>query len=189
MEDSAAAATRKLCQLDRQHQVALLLQQDQVASKAVDSVAALEVAVVVAIVVGSEADFAETEGVMAVEEEGLVIKAVVHLEEVVTGGRQTDLVTVHCPPLMHPQVQAGPEVAAMGPAPVGMLAHLLTAVQMAHLLQWTDAAGMVVTQDVAAYMTTDLLIVEVAAAAVDTATGVIGVTAAQEASPVVIVSR
>lgn len=74
---------------------------------------------------------------------------------------------------------------------VGMLVLLLTAVRRAQLPQWTDrmalAVGMAI-QGVMAHMTTDPRIAETPAAAA-MAIEPIEVTAAQEASPVVIVSR
>lgn len=178
--------TRKLCQPDQQHQVALPLQQGRVASRVVDSVVDLEVAVAPSPAVDTEVDIAQTtEEAMAAEEAESVIKAVVGLQEVATGGHRTDMLTVQCLlPMLH-LVQEGSEEAAMVPDLVGMLVHLLTTVQMAQLPQWMAAVCMVIP-DVTAYMTTDL-IAEVAAA--DMGTGETGVMAAQEASLVAIVSR
>lgn len=179
--------TRKLCQPDQRRQVVLPLQQDRVAFKVVDSVVGLEVAVVLSPAVDTEADFAATtEEVMAAEEGESAIKAVVDSQEVATEGHRTDMLTVQCLlPMLH-LVQEGSEEAVTVPDRVGMLVHLLTAVQMAQLPQWMAAVGMV-TPDVTAYMTTDLPIAEVAAA--DMVTGATGVMAVQEASPVAIVSR
>lgn len=178
---------QKLCQPDQQHPVALPLQQDRVASRVVDSVVDLEVAVAPSPAVDIEADFAATtEEAMAVEEGESAIKAVVDSQEVATGGHRTDMLTVQCLlPTLH-LVQEGSEEAVTVPDRVGMLVHLLTAVQMAQLPQLMVAVGMVIP-DVTAYMTTDLLIAEVPAA--DMATGGTGVMAAQEASLVAIVSR
>lgn len=178
---------QKLCQPDQQHPVALPLQQDRVASRVVDSVVDLEVAVAPSPAVDTEPDFAATtEEAIAVEEGESAIKAVVDSQEVATGGHRTDMLTVQCLlPTLH-LVQEGSEEAVTVPDRVGMLVHLLTAVQMAQLPQLMAAVGMVIP-DVTAYMTTDLLIAEVPAA--DMATGVTGVMAAQEASLVAIVSR
>lgn len=179
-------ATRKLCQPDQQRQVALPLQQDRVAFKVVDSAVDLEVAVGLSPAVDTEADFAATTEEVMAEEGESAIKAVVDSQEVATGRHQTDMLTVQCLlPMLH-LVQEGSEEAVTVPDRVGMLVHLLTAVQMAQLPQWMAAVGMVIP-DVTAYMTTDLPIAEVAAA--DMATGATGVMAAQEASPVAIVSR
>lgn len=183
-------ATRKLCQPDQQRQVVLPLQQDRAAFKVVDSVVDSEVAVGLSPVVDTEADFAATtEEVMAAEEGESAIKAVVDSQEVATGGHRTDMLTVqYLLPMLH-LVQEGSEEAVTVPDRVGMLVHLLMAVQMAQLPQWMAVVGMV-TPDVTAYMTTDLPIAEVAAADMATgATGATGVMAAQEASPVAIVSR
>lgn len=178
---------RKLCQPDQRRPVVLPLQQDRVAFKVVDSVVVLEVVVVLSPAVDTEADFAATtEEGMAAEEGESAIKGVVDSQEAATEGHRTDMLTVQCLlPMLH-LVQEGSEEAVTVPDRVGMLVHLLTAVQMAQLPQWMAAVGMV-TPDVTAYMTTDLPIAEVAAA--DMVTGATGVMAAQEASPVAIVSR
>lgn len=105
-------------------------------------------------------------------------------------GHRMDLVMVRRLPLMPPLALGAIEEASVL-ALVGTLVHLLTAVRPAQLLQWTDrmalAVGMAI-QGVIAHMTTDPRIAEVPAA-VGMAIEPIEVTAAQEASQVVIVSR
>lgn len=184
--------TQKLCQPDQQHLVDLLLQPDQAASKAVDSVVDMEVGAVpdLAAVIGE--DFAEViEEALAADEEGLATRVVVvSAEKAAMVGHQMDLVMVRRLPLMLPPARGEIE-GALVLALVGTLVHLLTAVRPAQLLLWTDpmplAVGMAI-QGVMAHMTTDPRIAEVPAA-VGMAIEPKEVTAAQEASLVVIVSR
>ncbi|MCJ1463511.1 hypothetical protein MMC07_002119 [Pseudocyphellaria aurata] len=192
VEALVVEVTQRLCQLDQQHQVGSLLPPDQAASTAVDSVVDLEVGAVP----DPPAVFAEVSAeviveALAAEEEGLATKeVVVSAEEAVMVGHRMDLVMVRRLLLMLPLAQGELEEAS-GLALVGTLVHLLTAVQPARLLPWTDrmllAVGMAI-QGVMAHMTTDPRIAEVPAA-VGMATELIEVTAAQEASRVVIVSR
>lgn len=192
VEALVVEVTQRLCQLDQQHQVGSLLPPDQAASRAVDSVVDLEV--------GADPDppavFAEVSAeviveALAAEEEGLATKVVVvSAEEAVMVGHRMDLVMVRRLLLMLPLAQGELEEASVL-ALVGTLVHLLTAVQPARLLQWTDRILLVVgmaIHGVMAHMTTDPRIAEVPAA-VGMATELIEVTAAQEASRVVIVSR
>lgn len=181
--------TQKLCPLDQQHLVGSLLQPAQAASKAVDSVVDMEVGAAPDPAVVIVEDSAEViEEALAAEEEGLATKVVVVLaEEVVMVGHRMDLVMVRRPPLMLPpalgEIEEGSVLAL-----VGMLVHLLTAVQPARLLRWTALAVGMAIQGVMAHMTTDPRIAEIPVV-VGMAIEPIEVTAAQEASLVVIVSR
>lgn len=184
--------TQKLCPLVQQRLVGSLLQPDQAASRAADSVVDMEVgAVPDPAAVIAEDSVEVIEEASAAEEEALATKVVVaSAEEAAMVGLRMDLVMVRRLPLMLPPARGGIEEASVL-ALVGTLVHLLTAVRPPQLLQWTDrtalAVGMAI-QGVMAHMTTDPRIAEVPAA-VGMAIEPIEVTAAQEVSLVVIVSR
>lgn len=192
VEGLVVEVTRKLCRLDQQHLVGSLLQRDQAASKVEDSVVDMEVGAALDPAAVFAEDSAEViEEALAAEEEGLATKVeVVSAEEAAMVGHRMDLVMVQRLPPMLPPARGEIEEASVL-ALVGMLVHLLMAVRPAQLLQSTDrmalAVGMAI-QGVMAHMTTDPRIAEVPAA-VGMAIEPIEVTAAQEASPVVIVSR